>query len=217
MKISTNYKMSINKDGAIAEKPRNPTDYPLLNEVYRRHDDMISSFTNGRTVEIASGMHKHSDADVTLDIFSANKPDIVGDARNLPFKKNSFDTVIGRRFLHHVKTPGLILEEIQRILRPNGLFILLEGTPGWYRLSTKWVGFKLGILGEDTDEYGHLSNSELEDLLNVFFDIDHIQPVGSILMLLTIFNINIPYFRKLLDATQFATWWTFVVTRNRRR
>lgn len=43
-----------------------------------------------------------------------------GDAESLPFRDDSFDTVVCRLALHHVEAPSQILEEMVRVCRPPG-------------------------------------------------------------------------------------------------
>jgi len=53
---------------------------------------------------------------------------IVGDARELPFQEGTFDRVISIGSLHHVADEGIIKtgEEIARVLRQEGVFILVD-------------------------------------------------------------------------------------------
>jgi len=50
--------------------------------------------------------------------------DVVGDILNLSFKDESFDTVISTQVLEHVEKPWIMVKEIQRILRKDGICIL---------------------------------------------------------------------------------------------
>lgn len=47
-----------------------------------------------------------------------------GDAYRLPFANAEFDTVLMVRVLHHLKQPEAALSEINRVLKPNGVFVL---------------------------------------------------------------------------------------------
>lgn len=47
--------------------------------------------------------------------------DFVCDAHDLPFESGSFDLVIAAAVLEHVADPYLVVEEIHRVLKPNGL------------------------------------------------------------------------------------------------
>lgn len=48
----------------------------------------------------------------------------VADAHNLPFKTNFFDLIICYETVEHVAKPSIILEEIARALKKNGLAII---------------------------------------------------------------------------------------------
>ena len=59
-----------------------------------------------------------------FDESSANKSCSFGvtDGRKLPFKNNSFDYVICSEVLEHIIDFELVIEEIERILKPGGMF-----------------------------------------------------------------------------------------------
>ena len=141
--------------------------------------------------------------------------------RSLPFTDNSFQTVIGRRFLHHVPATDrqTLLAEANRVLTDDGTLVLLEGTPGLYRRLTKAIGFKLGVLGEDNDEYGHLAAEELHDIVRqAGFSVIDSRSLGSPLMPLCVLESE--YTRQLItlyERTQFVRWWTFIVARPAKR
>lgn len=216
-----------NVDGAIVERPRAIARHPLLDRVYQRHDELIAEFTTGRTLEVAFGRHPHPMADVGIEAFPENNQHVEGidavtaDARSLPFDDNSFQTVIGRRFLHHVPATDqqTLLAEANRVLTDDGTLVLLEGTPGLYRRLTKGIAFKLGVLGEDNDEYGHLGAEELRNLVRqAGFDITDSRPLGSPLMPLCVLESE--WTRGLItlyERTQFVRWWTFIVARPTKR
>lgn len=60
------------------------------------------------------------------------------DAHYLPFEKNSFDVVIAVETLEHLHDPQKAVEEIFRVLKPNGTFIVGQDTDnlgcriGWW-------------------------------------------------------------------------------------
>ena len=51
---------------------------------------------------------------------------ICADARNLPFEKNSFDTIYCRYILEHVPDPLSVLKEAKRVLKPAGKLFIQE-------------------------------------------------------------------------------------------
>lgn len=205
-------------DGAIAERPRRVHRHPLLDAVYQGHDHRISQYASGRVLEVASGEHAHPEADATIDIHPGNpaagRDHAVADARCLPFHENAFDTIVGRRFLHHVPPTDRVplLAECRRVLSPDGCLVVLEGTPGLYRRVTKTVAFRLGVLGEDTDEYGHLSRQELLATVQAAgFSVETEQQLGSPLMPLAIGTAApLRRLRGFVERTQWVRWWTLV-------
>lgn len=211
---------AVDMDDAIAERPRKITQHPLLDEIYKFHDALIADNCDGRVLEVAHGQYAHPEADIAVDIFPANANSAacqgtVADVRQLPFATNSFDSIIGRRFLHHVpgSDRGKMLSECRRVLKPGGQLIILEGTPGIYRRAVKGIAFAAGFLGEDTDDYGHLSRDEICGAINgAEMNILEERSLGSPLMPLSYFNYDV--FREampLVQRTQYIRWWTLVV------
>jgi SAM-dependent methyltransferase len=50
--------------------------------------------------------------------------DVFGDGRRLPFVDASFDTVLSTEVLEHVLSPGALLQEMTRVLKPEGRLLL---------------------------------------------------------------------------------------------
>lgn len=62
----------------------------------------------------------------------ARRPNLAfvsGRAEALPFPEASLDRVVGIVSFHHIERPDRALNEIRRVLRPNGLLVLLELHP----------------------------------------------------------------------------------------
>ncbi len=53
---------------------------------------------------------------------------IIGDAFNLPIARHSLDAVLSLAFLHHISDQEVspILEEVHRVLKPGGTFVIAE-------------------------------------------------------------------------------------------
>ncbi len=92
---------------------------------------------------------------------------VVGDSEDLPFQENSFDAVTVAFGVRNFETLGKGLEEIYRVLKPNGTFVVLETsvpakTPykQGYRFYTKYILPTIGkIFSEDRSAYAYLSES----------------------------------------------------------
>jgi len=52
------------------------------------------------------------------------KPDVYGSALKLPFKSESFDTILCTQVLEHVPEPKKLLEEAFRVLKGDGYLIM---------------------------------------------------------------------------------------------
>lgn len=60
------------------------------------------------------------------------KPEVLADAKKLPFRNNSFDIALLIQVLEHVDSPDRIIKEAARVLKPNGVLIL--SVPFFYPL-----------------------------------------------------------------------------------
>jgi len=75
----------------------------------------------------------------------------VEDATTLSFDDNSFDTVVISNALHIMPDPELVLENIKRVLKPNGLLIAPNFSHGHLQKSS-WnlSAFILKVIGFET-------------------------------------------------------------------
>ena len=74
----------------------------------------------------------------------------------LPFKDESFDTVVCLDFLEHLDDDDLCLREIRRVLRVNGVLLLAVPRTGrifFLHHLRKWMGMKLEFYGHKRDGY----------------------------------------------------------------
>ncbi|MGC1615421.1 MAG: class I SAM-dependent methyltransferase [Candidatus Acidiferrum sp.] len=65
---------------------------------------------------------------------STNGAVLQGDASTLPFSENTFSAAIAILVLHHLRSPEAqerAFAEIYRVLRPGGVFLVLEIQDGW--------------------------------------------------------------------------------------
>lgn len=84
---------------------------------------------NQKRVEIGAGVSfiKERDATViTSDIKSAPNLDMVVDALNMPFEKNSISALFALNCFHHLPDPTLFFQELDRVLAPGGGCVLIE-------------------------------------------------------------------------------------------
>jgi SAM-dependent methyltransferase len=86
---------------------------------------------------------------------NATAPDIYGDVNNLPFRNESFHTILMTQVLEHVPDPQQALSEASRILKQNGYLLLsvpfcepLHGEPwDFFRYSPHGLRYLLDKAG----------------------------------------------------------------------
>jgi len=137
------------------------TNPPITSDIYLHFSELAeclkkyAKFTKGKLLDVGSGkspyrpfFEKYVDKYITLDnhSFEEKKPDIVADVtKKIPLKSNSMDSVICIQLLEHVTNPQKVIDEIYRVLKPNGVCILtthmatvLHGLPHDYFRFTKY-------------------------------------------------------------------------------
>lgn len=80
---------------------------------------------NGTVLEIGAGKNeKYTKNSITVDINNIFDPHVLANGYCLPFDNNVFDTVIAVEVLEHLEKPQSFIDEIHRVLRPDGKFFL---------------------------------------------------------------------------------------------
>jgi ubiquinone/menaquinone biosynthesis C-methylase UbiE len=82
---------------------------------------------------------------IGMDIDSNYKPDIIGDAANIPMPENGFDGLIYSEVLEHVQNLDKVLKELKRVAKHDALVFIstpfvfpLHGGPYDYQRLTKF-------------------------------------------------------------------------------
>lgn len=102
---------------------------------------------------------------VCIDVLKTDKTHIVGDAGLLPLKKNSFDKAILVNSLYYFKNPFIVIENLGRIIRKNGMLVIV-------------VPFMYPIHDAPDDKY-RFTEHGLRTMLQGNFRIESIEPVGG--------------------------------------
>ncbi len=79
-----------------------------------------------RVLNLGAGKDRSVDGAVTLDRVADTSPDIVHnlDFFPWPIEDNSFDVVVAKEIIEHLTDVVRVMEEIHRILKPNGRVII---------------------------------------------------------------------------------------------
>lgn len=102
----------------------------------------------------------------TATAWYETKPDVYGDAQNLPFVNQSLDSVLLLDVLEHLPNPEAALAEIARVLKPQGIFVVqvpflypLHDQPldfqRWTEYGLTHLARKHGFTVKDKQVYGH--------------------------------------------------------------
>ncbi|HRU04821.1 MAG TPA: class I SAM-dependent methyltransferase [Candidatus Brocadiia bacterium] len=88
-----------------------------------------AAYARGALLDIGCGAKPYRtifrvSAYVGLDMPCEQRADVHGDGQMLPFRAESFDTVLCNQTLEHVPEPSHLMREALRVLRPGGALIL---------------------------------------------------------------------------------------------
>jgi len=68
-----------------------------------------------------------------LKVFSKGNPVVIGDMHELPFKNESFDGVYSKDSFEHSFAPFIASKEFSRVLKKNGLLVLVMPEKEWIK------------------------------------------------------------------------------------
>lgn len=123
-----------------------------------------------------------------LSSFGVKIPVIIYDGKKLPFKDSTFDIVNCVEVIEHAENPDLMLSEINRVLKPDGILHITSPNKYWpieahYRLpflsylpkNLADIYVRLFKKGEKFDGiYTTPSYKEFLNMLNKYFEVDDI-------------------------------------------
>ncbi len=118
-------------------------------------------------LDISSGMLNVGKQKVAKKGLDQTIEMVLGDSENMPFEDNTFDAITVAFGVRNFETLDKGLTEIYRVLKPDGIFVILETsvptkTPfkQGYNFYTKYVLPKIGrLFSKDKSAYKYLSES----------------------------------------------------------
>lgn len=101
-------------------------------EIFSRHENIIQKGMKALCLGARTGQEVQALKDMELDAIGLDLvafPPLVieGDVHNLPFEDNTFDLAFSNIF-DHLLEPARFVQEVERVLKPGGHFILHIGT-----------------------------------------------------------------------------------------
>ncbi len=118
-------------------------------------------------LDLSSGMLEVGQQKIKEKKLTEKVEMILGDSENIPFPDNHFDAITVSFGIRNFETLEKGLAEIYRVLKPNGIFVILETSiptkfpfKQGYGLYTKYILPLIGkLFSKDRNAYGYLSES----------------------------------------------------------
>lgn len=142
-------------------------------------------------LDISAGMLEVGERKIIAKKLSNTIEMILGDSENMPFQDNYFDAITVAFGVRNFETLEKGLAEILRVLKPNGVFVILETsvptkTPykqGYTFYSKNILPIIGKLFSKDNEAYGYLSDSAAvfpygEALNNILVEIGFIEVVA---------------------------------------
>lgn len=92
--------------------------------------EVRAPYAHGQLLDIGCGFRPYRhvfqqvESYIGIDLPGSGIIDVYASALELPFRSNSFDTVLCNEVLEHVPEPATLLHEASRVLRPGGVLLL---------------------------------------------------------------------------------------------
>ena len=93
---------------------------------YNHTRRFIRKYISGKQVtalNIGSGSSRLSQDIINIDIIDYEEVDIVCDITSLPFENESIDCVLNIAVLEHLPEPAIVVDEIHRVLKHDGMLL----------------------------------------------------------------------------------------------
>lgn len=109
----------------------------IYQNIYLAFKNIANQFTTIQNNVLEIGAGDFSPADlyfpnvIKTDLVSGSVENLQKkvDSSSLPFDENFFDVIIAKDVIHHFKKPLVTLQELSRVMKPNGVMIVSE--PYW--------------------------------------------------------------------------------------
>jgi len=101
----------------------------LANYLLMKEIILSSRYVQGRVLDVGCGSKPYqlifqNKVKTYVGIDLDGNPDFFASALYLPFKSQTFDTVLCTEVLEHVPEPSIVIKEIERVLKNKGILIL---------------------------------------------------------------------------------------------
>ncbi len=108
-----------------------------------------------------------------LDVYGLNANLQVMDAKNLEFDGNTFDLVYSFGTLHHTPNTQKAIDEVHRVLKPDGKAIIMIYSKSWQHYLRRVL--RIGIIGGELKRLG-----SMQELINVYSEAYGFSPLTKL-------------------------------------
>lgn len=157
----------------------------LNNQIQHVINAELNTKSNLKVLDVGCGtkpysiyFKKNANVYIGIDMDSLLNADVVCDAEKLPFPNESFDVIISTQVLEHVNNPTIFIEEMNRVLKTGGMFIL----------STHGIWFK-----HTPHDYWRWTDQGLEKIFAPFKTVQVRNIGGAVLCFFQILNLYIVF------------------------
>ena len=140
---------------------------------------LLDFFINKKVLDVGSGdingnnrfLFENCEYDGN-DVIHANNVTIVAKTKDLPFKDNTFDTIISTECFEHDPEYKESFIKIYKMLKPDGLFCFTCASTGRHEHGTRRTSPNdsygtIGNLADMSDYYKNLTENDLNDVLKL--------------------------------------------------
>lgn len=148
----------------------------IIKKLQRNKIRKYGNLLKGRLLDVGCGTRPYQrfvdcQGYIGMDESLEVNPEVGGSILNLPFPDNSFDSIICSEVLEHLKEPPKALEEINRVLRPEGM-VYITAPMSW-------------CLHYEPDDYYRFTNHSLKYLIEKSgLELLEIERIGGIFSLI---------------------------------
>ena len=131
---------------------------------HRKRMKVLSKYLRDKAaLDIGAG--KLPKGEVTLDILQKLSPQVLGEVTHLPFRPDTFSSIVCSHVIEHVGNPDQAMDEISRVLEDGGIaffFLPDDSSFLWSHIEGIWTAYYSRFVMKEASPDTHLSSFDFE-------------------------------------------------------